>query len=217
MSEFENYPPDPIEEFRRWFSQIKKRSALNHFGLGPLLSRCFPAASLLEPEVVALATASAEAQPSVRMVLFKGLQKRSFCFYTNIQSQKASDLAENPRAALCFYWAIPPRQIRVEGDVSMMTFEETEVYWKTRPRGSQLSSLASRQSHVLSSRQTFLDQVNRLEAEYERRKIECPDFWRGYKIEPFKIEFWKGRRDRAHERVCYTKTNESWERSLLYP
>jgi len=190
---------DPIEQFRRWFKQAQE-------------------AQIDEPNAMTLATASADAIPSARMVLLKGIDERGFVFYTNYESQKGEELEENPHAALVFYWADLERQVRISGTVSKVSREETEAYFATRPKSSQLSAWASEQSTVLPSRKTLEEQVTALEQWYEGQEISAPPYWGGYRVSPEIIEFWQGRPNRLHDRLVYTKTDEGkWEIERLAP
>jgi pyridoxamine 5'-phosphate oxidase len=167
-------------------------------------------------EAVALATASAEGAPSVRMVLLKGVDQRGFAFYTNYDSAKARDLAANPRAALCFFWP-PDRQVRVSGPVEAVTVEESEGYWRNRPRASQLSAWASRQSQVVESRATLERRVVELAARFGEGDVPSPPFWGGYRLVPEVVEFWHHRQDRLHDRIRYRREGEVWVIERLAP
>ena len=183
--------PDPIRQFRAWHGEVG------------------------EPAEVALATAAADGAPSARMVLLKGVDDRGFTFFTNRGSAKARDLAANPRAALLFHWH-PGRQVRVQGGVVPVTDEESDAYWSTRPRGSQLGAWASRQSEVIAGR-----------GELERRLVEVaarfpgqvprPPFWGGYRLAPAEVEFWHHRDDRLHDRLRYRRVEDGWVIERLSP
>ena len=166
-------------------------------------------------EAVALVTASAEGVPSARMVLLKGVDERGFVFYSNYHSAKGRDLAANPRAGLLFFWP-PDRQVRVSGTVSRVGREEAEGYWRTRPRASQLSAWASRQSEVVQSRAVLEARV----AELDRRfgdEVPSPPFWGGYRLAPDAIEFWHHRDDRLHDRLRYRRAEGRWQLERLAP
>ncbi len=166
-------------------------------------------------EAVALVTASAKGVPSARMVLLKGVDERGFVFYSNYHSAKGKDLAANPRAGLLFFWP-PDRQVRVSGTVSRVGREEAEGYWRTRPRASQLSAWASRQSEVVESRAVLEARV----AELDRRfgdEVPSPPFWGGYRLAPDAIEFWHHRDDRLHDRLRYQRTEGGWQLERLAP
>jgi pyridoxamine 5'-phosphate oxidase len=166
-------------------------------------------------DAVALVTASSEGEPSGRMVLLKGVDERGFAFYTNYDSAKARDLAANPRAALVFFWP-PDRQVRVSGAVERVTDEETERYWRNRPRASQLSAWASRQSEVIESRTVLERRVAELDARFPE-EVPPPPFWGGYRLVPESIEFWHHREDRLHDRLRYRWVAGGWVIERLAP
>jgi pyridoxamine 5'-phosphate oxidase len=165
----------------------------------------------------ALATASASGQPAARMVLIRGVDGRGFVFHTNYKSRKGRELSENPRAALCFHWPTLDEQIRVEGRVEPLPARESDEYFASRPRGSQLGAWASDQSAVLSSRETLEAQYREVEERFAGRPVTRPEFWGGYRLVPDSIEFWYGRPDRLHDRVRYTRAGDGWKISRLYP
>jgi pyridoxamine 5'-phosphate oxidase len=166
---------------------------------------------------VALATAGADGRPSVRMVLLRGVDERGFVFHTNYNSRKAHELAVNPHAALCFNWHTLEEQIRVEGRVERLSSEESEEYFRTRPRGSQLGAWASDQSAVLPSRETLEEQYREVERRFDGAPVPRPPFWGGFRLVPERIEFWFGRPDRLHDRLSYTRQGSGWKIERLYP
>lgn len=166
---------------------------------------------------VALATADASGKPSVRMVLLRGVDERGFVFHTNYNSRKAHELDENPRAALCVHWHSLEEQIRIEGRVERLGAEESDAYFITRPRGSQLGAWASRQSARLLSRETLEDEYRAVERRFDGQTVPRPQFWGGYRLIPDRIEFWFGRPDRLHDRLLYVRDGDGWKIERLYP
>lgn len=169
-----------------------------------------------DPNAMALATATADGAPSVRMVLLKQLDERGFAFYTNAESRKGLDLAENPRAAMCFHWKSLRRQVRIAGLVSELPDTEADAYFHSRSRGSQLGATASRQSRSLANRETLEERVRLAEERYPE-VIPRPDFWRGYVLWPERIEFWLNGADRLHNRFAFLRTEDGWKKERLYP
>lgn len=170
-----------------------------------------------DPTAVTLATADAEGRPSARMVLLKGVDARGFRFFTNYTSRKGRELEVNPHAALCFYWPWLDEQVRVEGEVGRLPTEESDAYFASRPRGSQLGAWASEQSAPLDSRFALLRRVARVQARFLGGAIPRPPHWGGYLLAPRRIEFWKSKRSRLHERWCYTRSDGGWRSERLQP
>lgn len=189
--------PDPIALFRVWMREAETNE-------------------LNDPNAVALATATVDGAPSVRMVLLKQLDERGFGFYTNAESRKGLELTENPRAAMCFHWKSLRRQVRVEGLVSELPDAEADAYFHSRSRGSQLGAIASRQSRRLANRELLEERVQLAEEQYPG-VIPRPDFWRGYVLWPQQIEFWMDRLDRLHDRFLFLRTNSGWMKERLFP
>jgi pyridoxamine 5'-phosphate oxidase len=188
---------DPIELFQVWFEAASE-------------------SGILMPEAMTLATATPDGVPSARMVLLKGVDPSGFVFFTNYGSQKASELDANPRAALCFHWAVLQRQVRVTGTVARVTEEESAAYFATRGRGSQLGAWASRQSRVLERRAELEERVREVDAEHAG-EVPRPPFWGGYRVTPERIEFWQGRADRLHDRLRFQRDGDGWSTERLYP
>ena len=170
-----------------------------------------------DPEAMALATADASGQPSVRMVLLKSHGPDGFVFYTNEQSAKGEDLAANPRAALLFHWKSLRRQVRVAGKVERVPDAQADVYFATRARDSQLGAWASDQSRRLDSRQTFESRFEEVKRRFEGEDVPRPPHWRGYRVVPERVEFWLDRPHRLHERRLFMRDGEGWTEGLLYP
>lgn len=169
------------------------------------------------PDQVALATASEQGAPSVRMVLLKGSDERGFTFHSSYEGRKARELAANPRAALLFYWQEPGRQVRVEGDVARVEPAESESYFRTRPRGGQLAAWTSHQSEPIGSREELDERFAELEARYEGQEVPLPPHWGGFRLVPEIYEFWEHRDNRLHDRFRYTRNGETWVIERLSP
>jgi len=169
------------------------------------------------PNGMTLATVGADGRPSSRIVLLKGADECGFSFYTNIDSRKARELRDDPRASICIWWPALEEQVRVDGSVEPVGDEEADAYWATRPRGSQLGAWASRQSEPLSSHEDLRARFEKLQDDFDGRTIPRPEFWSGYRLVPDRIEFWKGRDDRLNERELFTRTADGWEMTLLNP
>jgi pyridoxamine 5'-phosphate oxidase len=188
---------DPIALFGSWMQEAEE-SELN------------------DASAVALATATRDGAPSVRMVLMKGVDHRGFSFYTNSESQKGLELAENPRAAMCFHWKSLRRQVRISGTVTELSAPEADDYFHGRPRLSQLGAVASQQSRVLASRALLVARVKELEEEFPG-EIPRPEYWRGYVLRPERIEFWKSGDGRLHDRFLFSRSGGGWRKELLFP
>lgn len=169
-----------------------------------------------DPLAMSLATVDAVGRPSVRMVLLRGFDERGFVFYTNSESRKGQQLASNPQAGICFYWEELREQLRVEGVVEKVGDIESDAYWETRSRLSQLAAKASKQSAVLSDRQLFEDEVQQLGRKFPDA-VPRPDLWYGFRVVPDRIEFWVGREGRMHERTLYERGVAHWTQTVLYP
>lgn len=182
---------DPIVEFRRWHAEAGT-------------------------DAVTLVTASADGAPAGRMVLLKAVNERGFFFFTNYSSAKAADLEANPRAALVFYWP-PDRQVRVSGAVDAISAEESDEYWQSRPRASQLGAWASRQSEVIADRGVLERRLSEADARFAGAPVPRPPFWGGYRVVPAAIELWHHREDRLHDRLLYRRARKGWLLERLSP
>jgi len=189
---------DPIKQFQTWLNDAFE-------------------AGLPLPEAMTLATATSDGKPSARMVLLKQVDHDGFVFYTNYNSAKAEQLDANSYAALVFYWAKLDRQVRIEGSVSRTSREESQEYFATRPRESQIGAWASEQSEVIASRAVLEQRAEELEKQYGDREIDCPEHWGGYRLKPERIEFWKSRIGRLHDRILYQRKGDTWTISRLAP
>lgn len=194
----EGHTADPIAEFLAAFERAKKEQ---------------PG----DPTAMTLATADAKGRPSARMVLLKHVDEQGFVFYTNYESRKSTQLADNPRAALCIYWPTLDLQVRVEGAVERTSDEESDAYFASRARGSQIAAWASKQSQPLSSRARLLARVAEMEARFLGRSIPRPDFWGGFRVIPERIEFWFNQLHRLHDRRLYLRQGDGWTVQRLYP
>ena len=194
-------PTDPIERFRQVYAQAEK----------------IDRAIIPEPNAMSVGTIEKGGQPSVRIVLLKAFDERGFVFYTNYEGRKGRELLAHPKAALCFYWPPIHIQVRIEGEVSQVSDEEADTYFATRDRGSQIGAWASRQSRPLESPTALDERVARYEREFAGQDVPRPKFWSGFRVSPERIEFWKARRNRLHERHLYTRDGDGWRTETLYP
>ena len=191
--------PNPSIQFARWFQDALR-------------------AELPQPYAMTLATATPDGTPSARIVLLKDFDERGFTFYTNYDSQKGHELAQNPRAALVFYWPDLCRQVRITGRASPVTPEESDAYWRSRPVGSRLGALASRQSQILRDRGELETRLKYLSEAYQSSDIPRPAYWGGYRMTPRTLELWHGRENRLHDRLRYTlQEDDRWRLERLSP
>lgn len=191
--------PNPFEQFNIWFDQ-----ALT--------------AELPEPNAMTIATATLDGKPSARMVLLKEYDERGFAFFTNYTSYKGQQLAENPWGAIVFWWAELERQVRIQGRVEKVSEAESERYFHSRPKGSQLGAWASEQSQAIANREVLEQRLEQLKDEYENKPVPRPPHWGGFRVIPDEIEFWQGRPSRLHDRLLYRRCEDgSWTIRRLAP
>ncbi len=189
---------DPFRQFEKWFQEAE-------------------AAKLPEPNAMTLATAARDGRPGARTVLLKGVDGRGFVFYTNYESRKGRDLEANARAALVFPWIPLERQVIVEGPVTRVAREESEAYFHSRPRLSQLAAWAAPQSTIIAGREMLEDNMKALEKKYAGREVPLPPHWGGFRLSPETVEFWQGRRSRLHDRLRYRREKDGWIVERLAP
>jgi len=194
-------PPDPIERFRSVFALAEKVDR----------------AIIPEPNAMSLGTIGNRDQPYVRIVLLKAFDERGFVFYTSYDGRKGRQLIAHPRASLCFYWAPLSIQVRIEGRVTKVTEEEADAYFATRERGSQIGAWASHQSEPLETPTALDERIAKYEKQFEGKIVPRPEYWSGFRVWPERIEFWKGKPNRLHERHLYTRDGEGWLIETLYP
>ncbi|HEY4271980.1 MAG TPA: pyridoxamine 5'-phosphate oxidase [Candidatus Udaeobacter sp.] len=191
--------PDPIKQFANWFTAAIE-------------------AGIHDVNAMSLATAGRDARPSVRIVLLKGFDQDGFVFFTNYESTKGKQLEANPYAALGFYWIELDRQIRISGEVERISRQESQIYFHSRPVGSQLSAWASRQSAVIDARRVLDARMAEMTERFRNKRIPLPPHWGGYRLKPDMMEFWQGRQNRLHDRFRYTRqANGTWLIERLAP
>lgn len=190
--------PEPFALFHRWFEEAR-------------------AAGLDEPNAMVVAAVSADGRPSARTVLLKGVGPDGFRFFTNLSSRKGRELAGNPACSLLFPWHPLERQVRVDGVAELLSREDVEAYFASRPRGSQLGAWASHQSEVVPDRGAVEASYAEAEARFEGRDVPAPDEWGGYLVRPEVVEFWQGRPSRLHDRLQYRRSGDGWETCRLAP
>jgi len=193
--------PDPISQFQQWFDQAKE-------GEVP---------SWLEINAMTLSTATASGDVTSRIVLLKGIEDNAFLFFSNYESSKGAQIAENPSVALCFLWPHLERQVRITGIATRNSREASIRYFQSRPRGSQLGAHVSEQSSVIPDRDVLEAWLAALETKYADQEIPCPEHWGGYRVTPIEVEFWQGRDNRLHDRILYQRPGGEWRISRLAP
>jgi pyridoxamine 5'-phosphate oxidase len=213
---------DPIAQFKKWFDQargVRASGRVRRFFIR--LYKALLLASGAEPldlTAMTLATVDKQGQPSARVVLLKGVDQRGFVFYTNYRSRKGQELADNPQAALVFYWPDQERQVCIAGEVSQLPPAESDTYFRTRPRGSRVAAWASKQSATIKDRAALEEKWQQLGAQYADQEILRPPFWGGYVLSPTRVEFWQGRPNRLHDRFCYNRQpDKTWQIERLAP
>ena len=190
---------DPIKQFEQWSNEALE-------------------AKLHEPNAMTLSTATVTGKPSARIVLLKGFHAGGFIFFTNYLSRKGKEIAKNPQGALTFFWGGLERQVRIEGTIEKVSKEESEKYFHSRPKGSQVGAIVSPQSQEIESRDALEQKWNQLEAEYADKEVPKPSYWGGYILNPQLVEFWQGRPSRMHDRILYKKTDKkTWKKVRLAP
>ncbi len=189
---------DPIAQFTRWFDE-----AVN--------------AAVVEPNAMCLATATPDASPSARMVLLKGFDARGFVFYTDYRSRKGQELADNPRASLCFFWAELERQVRINGAVQRVSRAESDEYFQSRPLPSRVGAWTSHQSMVLIDRTALEQQLAANDARFAGGQVPLPEHWGGFRVIPEELEFWQGRESRLHDRIQFRRDAGAWVKRRLSP
>ena len=190
--------PDPIQQFNQWFEEAKN-------------------AQLPEPNAMHLATASVDGRPSGRIVLLKGIENRQFLFYTNYQSQKGQQIAENPQAALTFFWGELERQVRIEGSIAKVDESTSTEYFHSRPRGSQIGAWVSPQSQAIENREVLSNRETQFTKQYAEQEVTKPQHWGGYAVTNHLVEFWQGRPSRLHDRILYQLERDRWKIPRLAP
>jgi len=190
---------DPLKQFDQWFDAAVREN-------------------IIEPTAMALATADAAGRPTVRIVLLKGFDHRGFVFYTDYESRKGKDLAANPHAGLCFWWPELERQVRIDGKVEKTTEADSDAYFATRARESQIGACLSHQSHAIPNREAIEHARERVTAEFAARNVPRPQRWGGYRLAPIRYEFWQGRAHRLHDRLEYVLCESgAWQLRRLSP
>ena len=198
MARTDDPPDDPIARFQAWLAEAEGSEPVNH-------------------NAFALASSDADGMPNVRMLLLKAVDAEGFVFYTNLDSAKGAELLANSQAALCFYWKSLGRQVRVQGTVEVVGEAEADAYYASRGKDSQIGAWASRQSQVLPDHFALEKAVAKYAAKYILGKVPRPDFWSGFRVIPQRLEFWRERPFRLHDRLVYIRDGETWRTEKLFP
>jgi len=188
---------DPLELFKIWMSEAEKKE-------------------INDPNALSLATTNNKYEPSVRIVLLKGLSEKGFVFYTNLNSPKSNDLKKNPKAEMCFHWKSLQRQIRIFGTIVQVSDKEADAYFNSRPYESKIGAWASDQSKIMKKKEEILKKIEEFKNKY-KENIPRPKNWSGWRLSPITIEFWVGEKFRIHERLKYIKISNNWKKEILYP
>jgi pyridoxamine 5'-phosphate oxidase len=213
---------DPFVQFTNWFEQAtgaRTAGRIRKFLISLYKSLLqVTGAEPMDVNAATLATADKAGHPSARVVLLKGVDERGFVFFTNYDSRKGHELAENPHAAMVFYWADQERQVCVAGEVTKLPRSESEAYFGTRPKGSKIAAWVSRQSEVVENRAVLVERWDQLQKKYSSEEVPTPEYWGGYLLSPTRIEFWQGRPSRLHDRFRYLRQPDgSWRIDRLSP
>lgn len=201
MSNWITQDQEPLEIFADWYEKSLKEN-------------------FFEPTSMTLSTLDFEGNPDARVVLLKDYSQEGLCFFTNYDSDKGHEMAQNPNVSLLFHWQKPlHRQVRMQGTVEKLSFEENKAYFQTRPRGSQIGAWASPQSHVIQGRDELLQRVKEWEKKFDGQEVPCPENWGGYRMKPLKIEFWQAEEYRLHNRIRFKRPSlsEVWSTERLAP
>lgn len=190
--------PDPFRQFSVWFDQATK-------------------SGIIEPNAMSHATVSPNGQPSIRIVLLKGIDERGFIFYTNYESRKGKEMATNPKSALLFFWGELERQIRIEGTIEKISTASSKAYFDSRPEGSRVGAWSSNQSEIVASRDELEEQFEDNRKRFEGKDIPMPEYWGGYRLVPTIFEFWQGRGRRMHDRIRFSEVDGAWKIDRLSP
>lgn len=195
----DDIPNEPLKLFQSWFNLADESEQIE------------------EVNAMSIATVGKDMVPKTRIVLLKSFSPEGFRFFTNYESEKGKDLQENPNCCISFFWPALQKQVIIQGKVSKLSEKESEEYFHSRPRGSQLGALASNQSTIISGREVLENRIEALDNEYEDKQIPKPSYWGGYLVEPINFEFWQGRMNRLHDRILYSREKDNWKIERLSP